>query len=104
MAPGLYFPMLEFSLALMVTAATLVAVIVLIFVVIAVARRQSDLPETLARALEEKHMGMIRDLNSGLNGLGDRLGGAQGELFDRLRTTITQELTQTRSTVGALQV
>jgi DNA recombination protein RmuC len=96
--------MLEFSLALIVTAATLVAVIILIFVVIAVGRRKSDLPETLARALEEKHMGMIRDLNAGLNSLGDRLGGAQGELFDRLRTTITQELTQTRSTVGALQV
>jgi DNA recombination protein RmuC len=96
--------MLEFSLALVVGAATLVAVIVLIFVVVAVARRQSDLPETLARALEEKHMGMIRDLNAGLNSLGDRLGGAQSELFDRLRTTITQELTQTRSTVGALQV
>jgi DNA recombination protein RmuC len=96
--------MLEISLALIVTAATLVAVIVLIFVVIAVGRRKSDLPETLARALEEKHMGIIRDLNAGLNSLGDRLGGAQGELFDRLRTTITQELTQTRSTVGALQV
>jgi DNA recombination protein RmuC len=96
--------MLEFSLALVVTAATLVAVIVLIVVVVVSARRQTDLPETLARALEEKHMGMIRDLNAGLNSLGDRLGGAQGELFDRLRTTITQELTQTRSTVGALQV
>ncbi len=96
--------MLEFSLTLIVTAATLVAVIVLIVVVVVSARRQTDLPETLARALEEKHMGMIRDLNAGLNSLGDRLGGAQGELFDRLRTTITQELTQTRSTVGALQV
>lgn len=96
--------MLEFSLALVVTAATLVAVIVLIFVVVAVARRQSDLPEALARVLEEKHMAMIRDLNSGLNSLGDRLSGAQNELFERLRNTITQELTQTRSTVGALQV
>ena len=96
--------MLEFPLTLIVAAATLVAVVVLIAVVVITSRRQSDLPETLARALEEKHMGMIRDLNAGLNSLGDRLNSAQSELFDRLRTTITQELTQTRSTVGALQV
>ena len=96
--------MLEFSITLVVTAATFVAVIVLIFVVVAVARRQSDLPEVLARVLEEKHMGMIRDLNNGLNSLGDRLSAAQNELFERLRNTITQELTQTRSAVGALQV
>jgi DNA recombination protein RmuC len=96
--------MLEFSPALVVTAATLVAVIILIFVVVAAARRQSGLPETLARVLEDRHMGMIRDLNAGLNSLGDRLGAAQNEMFERLRNTITQELTQTRSTVGALQV
>ena len=96
--------MLEISLAVIVTAATLVAVIVLIVVVVAVARRQADLPEALARVLEDKHMGMIRDLNNGLNSLGDRLNAAQNELFERLRNTITQELTQTRSTVGALQV
>src|SRR5258706_5470662 len=96
--------MLEFSLALVVTAATLVAVIILIFVVVAVVRRQSGLPETLVRVLEERHMGMIRDLNAGLNSLGDRLGASQNEMFERLRNTITQELTQTRSTVGALQV
>ena len=96
--------MLEFSPPLLVAVATLVAVVVLIAVVVVMGRRQSDLPETLAHALEEKHMGMIKDLNAGLNSLGDRLGGAQSELFDRLRTTITQELTQTRSTVGALQV
>ena len=96
--------MLEFSPTLIVAVATLVAVVVLIAVVVVMGRRQLDLPETLAHALEEKHMGMIKDLNAGLNSLGDRLGGAQSELFDRLRTTITQELTQTRSTVGALQV
>ena len=96
--------MLEFSPTHIVAVATLVAVVVLIAVVVVTGRRQSDLPETLAHALEEKHMGMIKDLNAGLNSLGDRLGGAQSELFDRLRTTITQELTQTRSTVGALQV
>ena len=96
--------MLEFSLSLVIAAATLVAVIVLIFVVAGMARRQTSHPGSLARVLEEKHMAMIKDLNAGLNGLGDRLSAAQNELFERLRNTITQELTQTRSTVGALQV
>jgi DNA recombination protein RmuC len=96
--------MLEFSLALIVAASTLVAVIVLIFVVVGMAHRQVSHPESLARVLEEKHMRMIKDLNAGLNNLGDRLGASQIELFERLRNTITQELTQTRSTVGALQV
>ncbi|MBC8007108.1 MAG: DNA recombination protein RmuC [Prolixibacteraceae bacterium] len=94
----------ELSLALIVSAATLVAVIVLIFIVVSMTRHQVSHPESLARVLEEKHMGMIRDLNAGLNNLGDRLSAAQNELFERLRNTITQELTQTRSTVGALQV
>ena len=94
----------ELPLALLVSAATLVAVTVLIFIVVSMARRQVSHPESLARVLEEKHMGMIKDLNAGLNTLGDRLGVSQNELFDRLRNTITSELTQTRSTVGALQV
>jgi len=94
----------DFPVALIVSAATLVALIVLIFMVVGLARRQVSHPESLARVLDEKHMGMIKDLNAGLNSLGDRLSAAQGELFERLRNTITQELTQTRSTVGALQV
>jgi DNA recombination protein RmuC len=49
-------------------------------------------------------MAMLKDLNAGLNNLGDRLSASQNEMFERLRNTITQELTQTRSTVGALQV
>jgi DNA recombination protein RmuC len=96
--------MFEMSLAVVVAAITLLAVIVLIFVVVAMGRRQNDNPELLATLLEEKHLDMIRDLNAGLNSLGDRLNASQADLFDRLRTTITQELQQTRSTVGALQV
>ncbi|MEO8006801.1 MAG: DNA recombination protein RmuC [Betaproteobacteria bacterium] len=92
------------SLAVVVAGITLLAVIVLIFVVVTMGRRQDDNPELLATLLEEKHLGMIRDLNTGLNTLGDRLNASQADLFDRLRNTITQELTQTRSTVGALQV
>jgi len=94
----------ELSLALIVSATTLLGVIVLIFIMAAIARRQVNHPESLARVLDEKHMDMIRDLNAGLNTLGDRLGATHNELFERLRNAITQELMQTRSTIGALQV
>jgi DNA recombination protein RmuC len=58
----------------------------------------------MARSMEDKHLSMLRDLNLGLNSLGDRLTGAQSETLERLRTSLTQELTQARSTMGALQV
>ena len=96
--------MFEFSLPLIVSVVTLLGVIVLIFIMAAVARRQVNHPESLARVLDEKHMNMIRDLNAGLNTLGDRLSAAHQEVLERLRNAITQELTQTRSTIGALQV
>src|SRR6185312_10047487 len=99
---GYTHPMLDISLALIVSATTLVVAIALIFMMAAIARRQVNHPESLARVLEDKHMVMIKDLNAGLNSLGDRLNASQIELFDRLRNTITQELTQTRSIVGAL--
>ena len=96
--------MFEFSLPLIVSVVTLLGVIVLIFIMAAVAHRQVNHPESLARVLDEKHMNMIRDLNVGLNTLGDRLSATHQEVLERLRNAITQELTQTRSTIGALQV
>ncbi|HVY05391.1 MAG TPA: DNA recombination protein RmuC [Burkholderiales bacterium] len=96
--------MFEMSLAVVVAGITLLAVIVLIVVVVSMGRRQSDHPEVISGVLEKKHLEMMRDLNAGLNGLGDRLNASQNDLFERLRNTITQELSQTRSTVGALQV
>ncbi len=96
--------MFEFSLSLIILATTLVAVLVVLVLTAATLRRQSNHPDALARVLEDKHLAMVKDLNAALNTLGDRLGASQGEMFERLRTTITQELTQTRSTVGALQV
>ncbi len=94
----------EISVPLIVSAATLVAVLILLILVWSMARRQVSHPESLARVLEDKHMAMLKDMNAGLNSLGDRLTAAQNEMFERLRNTLTQELTQTRSTVGALQV
>lgn len=94
----------EFSLAVILAAATLVAVVVMIFIVIGVSRRQESDPRTIAQELDMKHLLMIKDVNSGLNTLGDRLSASQTDLLERLRTTVSNELTQTRSTVGALQV
>jgi DNA recombination protein RmuC len=94
----------EFSLAVILSAATLVAVVVTIFIVIGVSRRQESDPRTIAQDLDMKHLLMIKDVNAGLNTLGDRLAASQTDLLERLRATVSNELTQTRSTVGALQV
>jgi DNA recombination protein RmuC len=94
----------ELSVALIVSAATLLAVVLLIFIVSSMARRQVSHPESLARVLEEKHLAMLKDLNSGLNALGDRLSASQAELSERLRSTVSQELIQTRTALATLQL
>jgi DNA recombination protein RmuC len=94
----------ELSVALIVSAATLLAVVLLIFIVSSMARRQVSHPESLARVLEEKHLTMLKDLNSGLNALGDRLSASQAELSERLRSTVSQELIQTRTALATLQL
>ncbi|MFN0038424.1 MAG: DNA recombination protein RmuC [Burkholderiales bacterium] len=96
--------MSEAFIALIISVATFVVAIVLVFVALALRRNQNALPETLSRLLEEKHLAMLKDLNAGLNNLGDRLTHTQSEVFERLRNTVTQELTDTRRTVSALQV
>lgn len=58
----------------------------------------------LLSQLEEKHREMLRDLNDGLNKLGDRLNTASQESSERLRTAVAQELAQTREAMQALQL
>ena len=94
----------ELPVPLIVSAATLLAVMVLIFLVSSMARRQVSHPESLARVLEEKHLAMLKDLNHGLNHLGDRLSASQAELSERLRNTVSQELIQTRTALATLQL
>ncbi|HZP93197.1 MAG TPA: DNA recombination protein RmuC [Burkholderiales bacterium] len=96
--------MLDLPLSVVLSAASLLLALVSVVLVAALLARTRALPEAVSRTLEEKHLAMVRDLNTGLNSLGDRLTGSQNEILDRLRTTLTQELTQTRSTMGALQV
>ncbi|HWQ37203.1 MAG TPA: DNA recombination protein RmuC [Burkholderiales bacterium] len=81
----------------------LISLIAVIMMAVLLSRTRAT-PDAMARGLEDKHLAMVRDLNAGLNALGDRLTSAQSETLERLRTTLTQELTQARSTMGALQV
>ncbi len=96
--------MLDLPVELIVSAATLLAVIVLIVIVSTMARRQVSHPDSLARVLEVKHLAMLKDLNSGLNALGDRLSALQADLSERLRNTVSQELVQTRTALATLQL
>lgn len=96
--------MADLPLSLVVAGASLLIALLVLILVIVLLSRTGALPESVSAALEQKHLGMLKDMNSALNSLGDRLTGSQADALERLRTTLTQELTQTRSTVGALQV
>ena len=94
----------DISLTQILAAATLLAVIVTIVIVMRVSRKQEEDPRAIAQELDMKHLLMVKDVNAGLNTLGDRLAASQTDLLERLRGTVSNELTATRSTVGALQV
>ena len=96
--------MLDPSISLVVSIAILVLALATFGVAVALLIRLRNQPEDLAKTLEGKHLEMVRDTNSALNELGDRLSQLQLGAIGQLRDTLTQELTQTRSTVGALQV
>lgn len=66
--------------------------------------RRNDNDTLLMQQLEQRHLGMLRDLNDGLNKLGDRLNQAVLDSNERLRLSVTQELTQTREAMQALQM
>jgi DNA recombination protein RmuC len=70
----------------------------------AMLQRQEDLPETVTQVLERKHLDMLKDLNDGLNTLADRLGATQSDTGERLRTTVSQDLKQTRDAMLVLQL
>jgi len=83
-----------------------ILILILVFQVWALLRAQQQqavIPELQAQ-LEEKHRAMLRDLNDGLNKLGDRLTVISGESTERLRASVAQELTMTRDAMQALQL
>ncbi|MDO8292729.1 MAG: DNA recombination protein RmuC [Gallionella sp.] len=82
----------------------LIAVVLLAVRVVALARTQTELPEILTRALEEKHRLMLGDLHDGLNKLGDRMAQAILDNSERLRDSVAQELKLTREAMQGLQL
>ena len=82
----------------------LVALILLVVRVFSLGRIQTELPDILARALEEKHRLMLSDLHDGLNKQGDRMVQATLESSERLREIVAQELKLTREAMQGLQL
>ncbi len=96
--------MLDLPVTLGLSIAALVLATTTLGVVIVLLLRLRNQPNDMARTLEEKHLQMVRDSNNALNELGDRLSRVQLSAVGQLRDTLTQELTQTRNAVGALQI
>jgi DNA recombination protein RmuC len=86
------------------TAVTLVTVVWAGMRVGQMLQRQENLPETVTQVLERKHLDMLKDLNDGLNTLADRLGATQSDTGERLRSTVSQDLKQTRDAMLVLQL
>jgi DNA recombination protein RmuC len=82
----------------------LAASILLAVRVISLGRIQAELPDILARALEEKHRLMLGDLHDGLNKQGDRMVQATQESSERLREIVAQELKLAREAMQGLQL
>src|SRR6185295_3689773 len=99
---------MEPSYLLILTAGlSAIAVLAVIWVAIrlsAVLKQRDELSDVVSQVLEQKHLDMLKDLNSGLNSLADRLGQIQSETSERLRNAVTQDLKQTREALIALQI
>lgn len=67
-------------------------------------RTQHELPDLLARLLEEKHRAMLGDLHDGLTKQGDRLNQALTDNSERLRESVASELKLTRDAMQSLQL
>lgn len=76
----------------------------LILLVWLVSQTHKNRAAQLDKQLEERHLAMLRDLNEGLNRLGDRLAQQMQDTNERLRSAVAQELSQTRDTLQAMQL
>ena len=86
---------------LLVVLAALILVAVRLF---SLGRSQIELPDRLARTLEEKHRLMLHDLHDGLNKQGDRMVQATLDSSERLREIVAQELKLAREAIQGLQL
>jgi DNA recombination protein RmuC len=79
-------------------------VIILALVGVMFVRTRQHSQALILKQLEDKHIAMLRDLNEGLNRLGDRLTNNLQEMNERLRNSVAQELNQTRETLQTMQL
>lgn len=81
-----------------------ISLAVLLLLWLAYRQSRHDANRLLWQQLEEKHREMLRDLNDGLNKLGDRLSQTSGGQSELLRAAVAQELQQTRDAMQSLQL
>lgn len=91
-------------ITLVLLSFVLIALILLVVRVIALGGVQAGQPETMARALEEKHRLMLGDLHDGLNKQGDRMAQVTLDSSERLRDIVSQELKLAREAMQGLQL
>jgi len=89
---------------LAVAALMAVAVVMVVGRMMTLSRAQADLSIRVAELLEAKHLSMLKDLNLGLNALGDRIADSGGENSERLRGSVDLQLKSTREALVALQI
>ena len=80
------------------------ALVMLVARMVTISRAQAELAVRVTEMLEAKHLSMLKDLNSGLNTLADRLSGTGGENSERIRAAVDQQLRSTREALVALQL
>jgi DNA recombination protein RmuC len=89
---------------LVVAGVMFAAVVMLVARMVSISRAQAELAVRVTELLEAKHLSMLKDLNSGLNTLADRLSGTGGENSERIRAAVDQQLRSTREALVALQL
>ncbi len=89
---------------LAVAALMFAAVVMLVGRMMSMSRAQAELAIRVNELLEAKHLSMLKDLNLGLNALGDRIADSGGENSERLRSSIDQQLKSARDALVALQI
>jgi DNA recombination protein RmuC len=93
------------ELVLLAVAALLFAALVfLVSRLMMLSRQQADLAVRVTDLLEAKHLAMLKDVNDGLNTLGDRLAAAEADNVERLRAAVETQLRQTREAMVAIQL
>ncbi len=97
---------MRYNSSLMLNTILLAFISLAVLLLLWLVYRQSrhDARQLLLQQLEEKHREMLRDLNDGLNKLGDRLSQASGGQSELLRAAVAQELQQTRDAMQSLQL